>query len=641
MKTRLILTGAILLTFAASAGYADSKPFRIQVVDDDTGRGVPLVELQTVNNIRLFSDSNGIVAFDEPGLRDQTVFFHVKSHGYEFAKDGFGFRGRALDVKAGGKATLPIKRRNLAQRLYRITGADIYRDTILTDEDPPIKEPLLNGLVFGSDSVVNAAYRGKIYWFWGDTNRPGYPLGNFHVPGATSKLPKDGGLDPGRGIDLDYFVDDKGFARPTAQMPGAGPTWIDGLVVLREDRGRERMFAAYVKVKPPLDVYQHGLVEFDDESGGFKKVTEFNNEARAYPHGHPFVMREGNVEYVYFCHPYPLVRVRASPENLTKLDEYEAYTCLKPGSRLVAPQIDRGPNGEIQYGWKRNTPAVGPNEEARLIAGKHLRRDETLLRLCDRDSGKTVNAHNGSVHWNDFRRRWVMITVEQGGTSPLGEVWYAEADSPTGPWAYAVKIVTHDRYSFYNPKQHPFFDARTGCTIYFEGTYTHSFSGNTDQTPRYDYNQIMYMLELDDARVALPVAIYQKSESIPDRFAARAATKPEEAMTAPDLARIAFFALDQPGVDTVSVSESKSSAGHFILTVEATPRTDSAKAQFQFFALTANTKNPPATTVPLYEYIEKGNGRRAYSTEPALKLTGFERQESPLCRVWRNPWRSP
>ena len=27
------------------------------------------------------------------------------------------------------------------------------------------------------------------------------------------------------GVDLTYFVDKTGFARPTAQMPGDGPTW--------------------------------------------------------------------------------------------------------------------------------------------------------------------------------------------------------------------------------------------------------------------------------------------------------------------------------------------------------------------------------------------------------------------------------
>ena len=41
---------------------------------------------------------------------------------------------------------------------------------------------------------------------------------------------------------------------------------------------------------------------------------------------------------------------------------------------------------------------------------------------------------------------------------------------------YARKIVTHERYSFYNPKQHPFFDKEMGRIIYFEGTYAHTFS---------------------------------------------------------------------------------------------------------------------------------------------------------------------
>src|SRR5262249_47777809 len=150
-------------------------PFAITVVDEETGRGVPLVELQTVNNIRYYTDSNGVVAFDEPGLMNQTVFFHIKSHGYEFPKDGFGYRGQALAVAPGGKAELKIKRLNVAERLYRMTGAGIYRDSLLVGRAVPTRQPVLNGQVLGSDSVVNTLYRGKIYWFWGDTNRPGYP----------------------------------------------------------------------------------------------------------------------------------------------------------------------------------------------------------------------------------------------------------------------------------------------------------------------------------------------------------------------------------------------------------------------------------------------------------------------------------
>jgi hypothetical protein len=134
---------------------------------------VPLVELRTTSQTLHVTDSSGIAAFFEPGLMDQTVFFFIRSHGYEFPKDGFGFQGKALKTERGGKAEVKLKRLNIAERLYRVTGEGIYRDSIPTGEPAPIKRPLLNGLVTGSDSVVNAVYRGKIYWFWGDTNRPG------------------------------------------------------------------------------------------------------------------------------------------------------------------------------------------------------------------------------------------------------------------------------------------------------------------------------------------------------------------------------------------------------------------------------------------------------------------------------------
>ena len=52
-----------------------------------------------------------------------------------------------------------------------------------------------------------------------------------------------------RGIDLQYFLDDKGFARKMTAMPGQGPTWISSLVVLPGAKGQERMFAVYVKVR--------------------------------------------------------------------------------------------------------------------------------------------------------------------------------------------------------------------------------------------------------------------------------------------------------------------------------------------------------------------------------------------------------
>ena len=74
------------------------------------------------------------------------------------------------------------------------------------------------------------------------------------------------------------------------------------------------------------------------------------------------------------------------------------------------------------------------------------------------------------------------------GPSKAGEIWFAEADTPVGPWAYARRVVTHGEYNFYNPTQHPFFDQEGGRLIYFEGTYSDFFSGARAQTPRYDYS---------------------------------------------------------------------------------------------------------------------------------------------------------
>src|SRR5207253_1990742 len=143
------------------------------------------------------------------------------------------------------------------------------------------------------------------------------------------------------------FIDEKGFAKKTCEMPGAGPTWITGLVVLRDPKKGERMFAAYVKVKPPLTIYERGLCEWDEEARQFRKVKTFPMDAPLHPHGHSILHREGGVDYVYFCDPFPLVRVKADAEALADLSRYEALTPLKEGTRLADGKLER-------RGWKKN-----------------------------------------------------------------------------------------------------------------------------------------------------------------------------------------------------------------------------------------------------------------------------------------------
>ncbi len=505
LQVQILTLAAVFVGLAPPAAHGEANPyFAVKVVDDVTGRGVPLVELRTVNDLRYFTDSNGVVAFREPGLMDKDVFFNVASHGYEYPKDGFGIRGTALHVTAGGAATLKIHRTNIAERLYRLTGGGIYADSVLVGEKTPLKEPVLDGQVLGSDTVLNAVHGKKIYWFWGDTNRPGYPLGNFQVPGAVSELPAQHGLDPEIGVDLSYFTDAKGFAKETMRMPGKGPTWLTALVPLIDAQGRERLYGSYVKVEPPLKVYARGLAVFNDDKEEFEKLSDWDMKTPAFPFGHAFRHSESAADYVYFASPYPLTRVLASPDHFGRPEDYETYTCLKEGSTLDAPAFDRDAQGGLRYAWRKGAPAVGPAEQAKFIAKGKMKAEESLLKLRDRDADKPIFAHAGSVYWNEYRKRWVMIAVQHSGdASFLGEVWYAEADAPLGPWNYAVKVATHDRYSFYNPKQDPMFDKEGGRVIYFEGTYTHTFSGNPDATPRYEYNQIMYKLDLSDPRLKM------------------------------------------------------------------------------------------------------------------------------------------
>ena len=41
------------------------------------------------------------------------------------------------------------------------------------------------------------------------------------------------------------------------------------MVTVKDRNGRERLFAKYVKIKPPMVTYERGLIEFDDDQQQF------------------------------------------------------------------------------------------------------------------------------------------------------------------------------------------------------------------------------------------------------------------------------------------------------------------------------------------------------------------------------------
>lgn len=506
---RLGLFISLLLSVAQLAGAeadvrteASAQPyFIIHAVDDETGRGVPLVEFETVNHVRHFTDSAGVIAFNEPGLMDREVYFHVQSHGYLYPQDFLGYHGLKLTPRAGAHATVRLKRENVAERLYRVTGAGIYRDSVLAGLPLPIRQPLLNAEVMGQDTVIVTPYRGKLYWFWGDTDQVSYPLGNFGASGATSELPGRGGLDPNVGVNLTYFVQPSGFVKTMCPEFGRGLHWIESVMVLPDRSGVERLVARVSSQEGLVTPYAWHFAVFNDEKEIFESKLQWQS-SDSHDAAHPFRARANGIDYLYL---YPNYRVKADLDSVADAKAYEAFTCVAGDGKLRSENIvvDRQPNGAPRYTWKRGADRLDRGRAKQLTAAGLVQTSESWLQLYDVTTGSALTGVRGSVFWNEFRARWIMLV-----TSAPGEVWWSEADNPTGPWCYARRVVSHHDYNFYNPTQHPYFDQDGGRVIFFEGTYTESFSAARTKTPRYDYNQIMYQLSLDDARLNLPAAVY-------------------------------------------------------------------------------------------------------------------------------------
>ncbi len=632
LMTRKSLSVAAVVTIlliASAAGEPNHAGdyFAIQVVDRQTGRGVPLVELKTTNNIRYFTDSNGIVAFLEPGLMDREVFFFVESHGYEFPKDGFGFHGTRLRTTPGATAVVKIDRINIAERLYRVTGQGIYRDSVLVGRPVPLANPVLNGQVTGQDSVDTCIYHDRLFWFWGDTGRVSYPLGHFAMAGAVSDLPGRGGLDPAVGVNLEYFVDKDGFSRPMARLKEPGLVWLDGFLAVRDNDGCERMVAKYARLKDLGTTLERGLMAFNDDTGSFEPVIRSDPNSDVLPSpdfGHAFPVTVNGRRYYYFAMPFPLrvrMRVEAVWNSVIDPNHYEVLTALQGG----------------RHRWVRFGEITGADVSARARMAKALKQEKENIRFHDMESGKEITPHGGSVYFNAHRHKWVAIFLQIGGeSSMLGEVWYAEADTPVGPWAYARKVATHNKYSFYNPKHHPYFDQDGGRTIYFEGTYSWTFSGSEERaTPRYDYNQIMYRLNLDDPCLVLPTPVYEIRDGEDNRR-----YLPGEAVAQAgkweDVESVAFYAVNPRRGDNrmITVYADKLPNGFASLTTH--PGDASATPVFHALPPTGQT---PANEciVPLYAYRHADSGRRLYATQTPSDQAGWSREQEPLCQVWKTP----
>ncbi len=453
MKTLARALAVIALWLVAgSFGFAAAGICRVEVVDRQNGWPVPLVQLRTTHQLTFVSDNAGVIALDAPELLGREVWFDVSGHGYEIPKDGFGMRGVRLKPQAGATLRVELHRTIIARRLGRVTGAGLFAESQKLGRELDWRE---SG-VFGCDSVQNAVHRGKLFWAWGDTTLPHYPLGVFDMTSATTPIQPLASFEPPLRLRFNHFTDKEGRPRGVAKMPGSGPTWVTGYVSLPDKTGVPRLCGSYMKIRNHLEIYEWGLCVWNDAREAFEPLrviwtrSDASPKAPLVPDGHTTFWKDAQGRgWVLFGNPLPTVRCPATFEDWQDSTKWES---LEPQKSLESAS-----------------------------------------------DGRPVKLHSGSMAWNSFRKRWVTVFMESGGKpSAHGELWYAEAQAPTGPWSKAVKILSHDNYTFYNPRLHPEFTPADSPILIFEGTYTQEFADRPVPTPRYNYNQILYRLDLDD-----------------------------------------------------------------------------------------------------------------------------------------------
>lgn len=624
-------TGEILLDFVAASdpvtvGNGQSRLldapfvsaadcFSIRVIDQATKRGVPLVTLATPTE-SFVSDSQGYIAYCDTDRLGKTSSFEVTSHGYRFEAGSID-----LDTVRGESRVIEVTRENIAERLYRLTGEGIHRESVRLGLTTPLVDPLLAGSVMNQDSAGMVSFGGSLFWIWGTTSRPSYPLAYFGATVSRSPLPTEGTLDPRAGVDFEYISDANGVARGLSPniAPTDLPTWLASPVVVPDADGVEQLLAVFIKPNPDLSLNRRGLVRFDPASTRFVDTqVEYPPSNFVAPSGEPVQVRHGARTYVYYGSP---VRTLATAESVLDLGQYEVFSALPAGGGKV---LERESDGSLKYGFKVGALA----STAAVVSAAKLPAEQALDgHLQDSLTGTSFQTAGAVAQSFSQRRQRFIRLVEQvsGTTSYLGELWYVEADTPMGPWVYARKVVSHDSYSFSSPWFYPQLEQADGRFVFFGGTYTSNLAGNNViNTPRYNGNQLMYRLDLDDTRLALPVAVYDVTSGEHQDLTPKRGLS---SVSAPLAA--AFFAPDRAASDTQPVYWTGASCEARQLAIGARPLTPPL-----FFAYPPSTTARPGNVIPLYE-LSSDAGSYVYDT--LAERTGFTRSAAPLAYVWPSP----
>ena len=458
-----------------------------QFIDIADGRPIPLVIGTATDNTTFVSDNAGYICIPVNLPQGTAFYLQVQSPGYDIPLDAFGYRGARL-VVGNPIERIKLRRINIAQRSGRTTGIGKYIHAQTLDVIGTVNEATLTGM----DSVQTAELHGTRFVFFGDTNWSGYPLGNFKTTGGIAKTQS---VLPNCPYSVEFNIDGKGSAKSSIDehVNESGVVWISGVIRVGDE------IVGYANRRKSLQQQlAHGFVRWNPSKKMFSDFQTLPEISWKHLDGHPVIVRDNGIDFVMFGNAIPNFRVKADSKAIRFGSTFETYSCLLP-------------NGDIDYDekqapiwrWRTDATPLDAEREADLIKTGRLTRAQSRYVLSEHATKRMVIPHRGSVCWNDFLKRWVLVfTAIHETDSMLGELYITAGTTPTGPWSPCIRIATHPRYSFYNPVHHGWLDQQRGKVITIEGTYTISFSGNSVPTPHYEYNQLTYQVDLSDTRLA-------------------------------------------------------------------------------------------------------------------------------------------
>ena len=324
--------------------------FRITVLDKTTDQPVPLVELRTTNLLRFVTDNAGVIAFDAPELMNRETWLDVLGHGYEVPADGFGMRGFRIKPQPDTSIVVKVERKNIAQRLGRLTGSGLFAESQKLGEFVDWKE----STIVGCDSVQMTEYRGRAFWNWGDTTLSRYPLGNFHMTGAFTNLNPFASVEFPIRPRFEYLFKSDDSPKPMAPIAGSGPTWLTGYISLKDSASNEHLVACYRKIKPPLDSYEIGLCEWQEEKQEFQakqvlwNASEKTPAPTRIPEGH--TVRWNDEEgrgWILFGNPFPSLRCRDAYEAWSDPSQWELLDFQKELANAISSEVVKPHSGSI------------------------------------------------------------------------------------------------------------------------------------------------------------------------------------------------------------------------------------------------------------------------------------------------------